>query len=166
MRWRGSTAYTVPMPMDCWPTSWKSPDVRNSTGARSSMRDALSVPPSGMRISSRMAMPWRIANPSRRCATTSRIQTSRNEHHVVHKWHLRRAAACAAVALALPAALCSQELSAAVGHYHLDVWRSQDGARLAFVSNLIEARDGYLWLSSQWGLGRFGGGGFTVFDGS
>ena len=57
-----------------------------------------------------------------------------------------------------------QELSTAVGHYHLDVWRRQDAVRLAFVSNLVQTRDGYLWLSSQSGLARFDGVRFTVFD--
>jgi len=66
----------------------------------------------------------------------------------------------------LPPGLSAQELPTALGHYHLDVWRAQDGVRLTFVSNLIEARDGYLWMSSQSGLARFDGARFTVFDGS
>ncbi len=74
--------------------------------------------------------------------------------------------------IALPAALLvlgclrvgGQELSTAVGHYHLDVWRRQDAVRLAFVSNLVQTADGYLWLSSQSGLARFDGVRFTVFD--
>ena len=51
------------------------------------------------------------------------------------------------------------------GHYHVDVWRAQDSVRLAFTSNLVETRDGYLWLSSQSGLTRFDGVRFTVFNG-
>jgi ligand-binding sensor domain-containing protein len=76
-----------------------------------------------------------------------------------------------AAMLLVPAALLgSSELgwaqsSTAIGHYQIDVWRSQDGARLAFTSNLVETRDGYLWLSSQSGLTRFDGVRFTVFNG-
>src|ERR1700712_5144335 len=72
----------------------------------------------------------------------------------------------------LAAAVCplvslrAQELSTAVGHYHLDVWRKQDAVRLAMVSNLVQTSDGYLWLSSQSGLTRFDGVRFTVFDGT
>ncbi|GJG89765.1 hypothetical protein tb265_49460 [Gemmatimonadetes bacterium T265] len=64
----------------------------------------------------------------------------------------------------LPMSLRGQELSTAVGHYHLDVWRRQDAVRLAFTSNLVQTRDGYLWLSTQSGLARFDGVRFTVFD--
>jgi signal transduction histidine kinase/ligand-binding sensor domain-containing protein len=71
------------------------------------------------------------------------------------------------VATLLPQApLRGQELSTAVGHYHLDVWRRQDAVRLAFTSNLVQTSDGYLWLSSQSGLTRFDGVRFTVFGAS
>jgi signal transduction histidine kinase/ligand-binding sensor domain-containing protein len=60
----------------------------------------------------------------------------------------------------------AQELSTAIGHYHLDVWRKQEAVRLTFASNLVQTSDGYLWLSSQSGLTRFDGVRFTVFDGS
>ncbi len=66
----------------------------------------------------------------------------------------------------VPPLLASQELSTASGHYHLDVWHEQDSLRLAFTSNLVETRDGYLWLSSQSGLTRFDGVRFTVFNGT
>jgi signal transduction histidine kinase/ligand-binding sensor domain-containing protein len=71
---------------------------------------------------------------------------------------------CAATLLS-PSLLRSQELSTAVGHYHLDVWRRQDAIHLTFVSNLVQTSDGYLWLSSQSGLARFDGVRFTIFDG-
>jgi ligand-binding sensor domain-containing protein len=38
--------------------------------------------------------------------------------------------------------------------------------RLAFTSNLVETRDGYLWLSSESGFTRFDGMRFKVFDGT
>lgn len=59
-----------------------------------------------------------------------------------------------------------QELVTAFGRYQLDTWRVQDGVRLAFTSNLVETRDGYLWLSSESGVTRFDGVRFTVFDGA
>ena len=37
-----------------------------------------------------------------------------------------------------PAVLAGQEF----GRYKLDVWRAQDGVRLAFASNLVQTRDG------------------------
>ncbi|MDX2061333.1 MAG: two-component regulator propeller domain-containing protein [Gemmatimonadales bacterium] len=52
------------------------------------------------------------------------------------------------------------------GRYQLDVWRAQDGVRLAYTSNLVQTRDGYLWLSSESGVTRFDGVRFRVFDGT
>jgi len=71
---------------------------------------------------------------------------------------------CALLAAASchPAVLAGQ----AFGRYKLDVWRAQDGIRLAFASNLVQTRDGYLWLSSESGVTRFDGVRFKVFDGS
>jgi ligand-binding sensor domain-containing protein len=51
-----------------------------------------------------------------------------------------------------------------LGRYEFNVWRAQDGVRLSFASNLVQTRDGYLWLSSQSGLTRFDGLRFKVFD--
>ncbi|MBK8002592.1 MAG: hypothetical protein IPK12_01325 [Gemmatimonadetes bacterium] len=69
-------------------------------------------------------------------------------------------------ALLGPRGLAGQDLVTAFGRYQLDVWRLEDGVRLAFTSNLVETRDGYLWLSSESGVTRFDGVRFAVFDGS
>jgi signal transduction histidine kinase/ligand-binding sensor domain-containing protein len=71
-------------------------------------------------------------------------------------------AALGCVTLALP----GQAIPPVFGRYLLDTWRSQDGVRLAFTSNLVITRDGYLWLSSESGVTRFDGNRFKVFDGS
>ncbi|QJR34074.1 sensor histidine kinase [Gemmatimonas groenlandica] len=62
--------------------------------------------------------------------------------------------------------VAGQGLTPVLGKYQLDVWRAQDGVRLAFTSNLVQTSDGYLWLSSQAGLTRFDGARFTVIDGA
>lgn len=83
------------------------------------------------------------------------------------KTRLRRALVLAFVAggATLPPA-GAQQPTAAFGRYRLDVWRAQDGVRLAFTSNLVETRDGYLWLSSESGVTRFDGVRFRIFDGT
>src|SRR6266404_7657416 len=59
------------MPMDCWPTWWKSQHGRSSTGARSSMRGEFDILMTGIRISFRMETPLHIVKTSIKCATTS-----------------------------------------------------------------------------------------------
>jgi signal transduction histidine kinase/ligand-binding sensor domain-containing protein len=83
----------------------------------------------------------------------------------------RRIALCLSAALAASSAFrpdqaIGQQSGTAFGRYRLDVWRAQDGVRLAFTSNMVETRDGYLWLSSESGVTRFDGVRFTVFDGT
>src|SRR5919112_4239954 len=69
------------------------------------------------------------------------------------------------LASALTSPIQSQYLRAPGGRqYQLDAWRAQDGVRLAFTSNLVQTREGYLWLSTQSGLTRFDGFRFRVFD--
>lgn len=50
------------------------------------------------------------------------------------------------------------------GRYKVDTWRSHEEVKLAFTSNLVQTRDGYLWLSSQSGLVRFDGVRFKSFN--
>lgn len=71
-----------------------------------------------------------------------------------------------ALVILLPGRTSSQVPTEEFGRYRVDVWRAQDGVRLAFTSNLVRTRDGYLWLSSQSGLTRFDGVRFKVFDGA
>ena len=63
-----------------------------------------------------------------------------------------------------PGYVAAQQASHVVDRYQLDIWTAQDDVRLAFTSNLVETRDGYLWLSSESGLTRFDGFRFKVFD--
>ncbi|WP_161556336.1 sensor histidine kinase [Xanthomonas campestris] len=56
-----------------------------------------------------------------------------------------------------------QQASFVVDRYRVDTWRSQGEIKLAFTSNLVQTRDGYLWLSSQSGLLRFDGYRFKAF---
>jgi len=56
----------------------------------------------------------------------------------------------------------AQEAPPTFGRYQFDVWRAQDGVR----RNLVQTRDGCLWLSSESGVTRCDGVRFKVFDGS
>jgi len=82
-----------------------------------------------------------------------------------HGRSLRWLVTCIALAC-LPSTLPAQAVPPAFGRFKLDVWRAQDGVRLAYTSNLVLTRDGYLWLSCESGVTRFDGTRFTVFDGS
>src|SRR5882757_5764582 len=48
--------------------------------------------------------------------------------------------------------------------YLHDVWTTENGLPQNDVTNLIQTRDGYLWLGTNGGLVRFDGIRFTVFD--
>ena len=79
----------------------------------------------------------------------------------------RRLTVCWWLALAAPwCASPAQVPAPLLSRYQHDVWRAQDGVRLAFTSNLVQTHDGYLWLSTQSGLARFDGHRFAVFDGT
>lgn len=67
------------------------------------------------------------------------------------------------LALCAPARVAAQQASFVVDRYRVDTWRSQGEIKLAFTSNLVQTRDGYLWLSSQSGLLRFDGHRFKAF---
>jgi ligand-binding sensor domain-containing protein len=54
--------------------------------------------------------------------------------------------------------------SRALTHFSLDVWRIADGLPQNTVQDIVQTRDGYLWLATQEGLVRYDGLAFTVFD--
>ncbi|MFN0058860.1 MAG: two-component regulator propeller domain-containing protein [Planctomycetota bacterium] len=59
-----------------------------------------------------------------------------------------------------PAAESTRSLS----EYSLNSWTKKDGLPLNSISDIVQTRDGYLWLASERGLVRFDGARFTVFD--
>ncbi len=60
----------------------------------------------------------------------------------------------------------AQGVPTSFGRYALDSWHAQDGVRLAYTSNLVLTRDGYLWFSCESGVTRFDGTRFKVVDGA
>jgi ligand-binding sensor domain-containing protein len=48
--------------------------------------------------------------------------------------------------------------------YLVDVWEAEDGLPGSSVTAIVQTRDGYLWLGTLYGLVRFDGVRFTVFD--
>jgi ligand-binding sensor domain-containing protein/signal transduction histidine kinase len=48
--------------------------------------------------------------------------------------------------------------------YTIDVWQTDDGLPGSSVISMAQTRDGYLWLGTLYGLVRFDGIRFTVFD--
>ena len=52
----------------------------------------------------------------------------------------------------------------ALTQYVHSVWRADDGLPHNSVMRILETQDGYLWVGTQNGLGRFDGVRFTVFD--
>ena len=50
---------------------------------------------------------------------------------------------------ALPCRVAAQQASVVLARYKVDIWRSQEEVKLAFTSNLLQTRDGYLWLRSR-----------------
>jgi signal transduction histidine kinase/ligand-binding sensor domain-containing protein len=52
----------------------------------------------------------------------------------------------------------------AVQGYSLHTWQSDNGLPGSSVSSILQTHDGYLWVSTYAGLGRFDGVQFTVFD--
>jgi len=54
--------------------------------------------------------------------------------------------------------------SKAVTQHHYQVWLTEDGLPQISVQDVLQTRDGYLWLGSQEGLVRYDGARFVVFD--
>src|SRR5678815_5803735 len=48
--------------------------------------------------------------------------------------------------------------------YLLDSWQVEDGVPRHSVRSLCQTRDGYLWVGTYHGLGRFDGTRFTTFN--
>jgi ligand-binding sensor domain-containing protein len=67
------------------------------------------------------------------------------------------------LAVLFPHRLAAQQASVVFDRYKVDTWRSHEEVKLVFTSNLVQTRDGYLWLSSQSGLVRFDGVRFKAF---
>src|SRR4051812_7492744 len=76
---------------------------------------------------------------------------------------LRTASLLLAALLAAPAsrALDPAEVPA---NYSVRDWDTEDGLPHNSVKQLIQTRDGYLWVGTSYGLARFDGLTFTVFN--
>src|SRR4051812_16867426 len=71
----------------------------------------------------------------------------------------RRAVVLAAVLLAIsPREALALDASKRLSGCTVDTWRSRDGLPGAWVRAIVQSRDGYLWLGTQGGLARYGGG--------
>lgn len=70
---------------------------------------------------------------------------------------------CALLLATFPGRVGAQQSSVVFDRYKVDTWRAQEEVKLVFASNLVQTRDGYLWLSSQSGLVRFDGVRFKTF---
>ena len=51
-----------------------------------------------------------------------------------------------------------------ITQYMQSAWQTDDGLPELAVQHILETSDGYLWVGTQWGLARFDGLRFTVFD--
>src|SRR5436190_13139331 len=73
--------------------------------------------------------------------------------------------ACASLADALAAAEVKPSTSAnAEQAYRITRWTSEDGLPANRITALSQTRDGYLWAGTWFGLVRFDGVRFTVFN--
>ena len=53
---------------------------------------------------------------------------------------------------------------AAPPHYFMRAWQVEQGLPQNKVTAVVQTRDGYLWVGTYYGLARFDGVRFTVFD--
>lgn len=60
--------------------------------------------------------------------------------------------------------LCAQVSAPPLRDYVHDVWTTRHGLPQNLVTDLVQTRDGYLWIGTGNGLARFDGVAFTVFD--
>ena len=79
---------------------------------------------------------------------------------MAHSWHrvVRAAAGLACVAVVFAAPANGQE------PVSFDAWTIEDGLPQGSVNDIVQTRDGYLWLATYGGLVRFDGVRFVVFD--
>ncbi len=68
------------------------------------------------------------------------------------------------LALLLMATGYSQDKSNGPAWHSIDAWRQPQGLPQNSVVSLLQTRDGYLWVGTKGGVGRFDGMQFTVFD--
>src|SRR3954454_19818535 len=66
-------------------------------------------------------------------------------------------AVCACFLLFLP-------VSTALAQYNIDSWSTDNGLPHNAVRDILQTRDGYLWLATADGLVRFDGVRFTTFN--
>lgn len=48
--------------------------------------------------------------------------------------------------------------------YRFDTWTTENGLPQNTINDILQTRDGYLWLATYGGLVRFDGARFVVFD--
>jgi len=63
-------------------------------------------------------------------------------------------------------AIVSSLAAPAIAQYHVDSWTSENGLPQNSVNDIVQTRDGYLWVATHGGLVRFDGVRFTVYDAS
>src|SRR5204862_1757626 len=59
--------------------------------------------------------------------------------------------------------LASSALGSDLSQYHSRNWQTDVGLPNNTVQAVVQTRDGYLWMGTQYGLARFDGERFTVF---
>jgi signal transduction histidine kinase/ligand-binding sensor domain-containing protein/CheY-like chemotaxis protein len=67
-------------------------------------------------------------------------------------------------ALALAAPVAALEPSKPISHYRYELWEEAEGLPHYSINTLVQGADGYLWLGTYYGLVRFDGIDFKVFD--
>jgi ligand-binding sensor domain-containing protein/signal transduction histidine kinase len=86
---------------------------------------------------------------------------------VVIGWKVRLALLLVVLLLGCVTALrpaSALDPSKAVTQYVHTAWRTDDGLPQTSVMKILQTRDGYLWVATQNGLGRFDGARFRTFD--
>ena len=75
-----------------------------------------------------------------------------------------RRGAAVLLALLVPLGADALDLSKAVTQHHYQVWLTEDGLPQISVQDVLQTRDGYLWVGTQEGLVRYDGARFVTFD--
>lgn len=73
------------------------------------------------------------------------------------------AAACPVCGL-IQAALPAPPGSSLPPSYRVDTWKTEQGLPQNSVKEILQTRDGYLWMGTQFGMVRFDGVSFRIFD--
>jgi signal transduction histidine kinase/ligand-binding sensor domain-containing protein len=76
----------------------------------------------------------------------------------------RAVLACLLVAAGPRASAQALDPGKALTQYHVDTWTTADNLPQNSVTAILQSRDGYLWLGTYGGLGRFDGVRFATFD--